>query len=202
MQNDHFFNKAHEYEKDIKRVENVLNIANSMKRNIIFDKSMHIMDFGSGTGLLLEQIAPLVNKITAIDISEAMNSELVLKKNDLKCTLEILQVDLTKTMIDLKFDGIISSMAIHHVKDILSLFCKFYELLNDGGFVAIADLDKEDGNFHTEDTGVYHFGFDHQELISEVEKAGFSDIKMVPASISYKPHGAFPVFLLHAYKKS
>ena len=34
------------------------------------------MDFGSGTGLLLEIIAPRVNKIAALDISKTMNKEL------------------------------------------------------------------------------------------------------------------------------
>ena len=70
MSTDYFQNKSKDYEKDKNRVNNVKNIAETIKQNISFHKSMHIMDFGSGTGLLLEEIAPLVNKITAVDISK------------------------------------------------------------------------------------------------------------------------------------
>ncbi len=200
MSKDYFQNKSKDYEKDENRVNNVLNIAESVKRNIKFDRSMHIMDFGSGTGLLLEEIAPLVSKITAVDISESMNKELVTKKENLECELEIVQLDLTRSGIDKKFDGIISSMTMHHIKDIQSMFNNFYTLLNENGFLAIADLDLEDGSFHTEDTGVFHFGFDRNEFINSAKEAGFKNLKIESASVAYKPHGGYPIFLLTGYK--
>ena len=73
MNKDYFQHKSKDYEKDSKRVKNVANIADTIKSSIKFEKSMHIMDFGSGTGLLLEKIAPLVGKITAVDISRSLN---------------------------------------------------------------------------------------------------------------------------------
>ena len=39
-------------------------------------------------------------------------------------------------------------------------------MLNDNGVIAIADLDIEDGNFHIEDTGVFHFGFERKNSVS------------------------------------
>ena len=200
MHKDYFRDKSKDYEKDANRVNNVANLAESIKRNIKFDKSMHIMDFGSGTGLLLEKIAPLVGKITAVDISESMNKELAAKKENLGCELEIVQLDLSKTGLDKKFDGIISSMTLHHVKDIQSMFNNFYAMIKENGFLAIADLDLEDGSFHTEDTGVFHPGFDRNEFINWARAAGFTNLKIESASTAQKPQGKYPVFLLTGYK--
>jgi hypothetical protein len=89
---------------------------------------------------------------------------------------------------------------MHHVKDIAAMFVKFYALLNDGGIIAIADLDKEDGSFHDEDTGVYHFGFARDEIALAAKQAGFRDVEVVDASMLYKPQSEYPVFLLTAKK--
>ena len=196
MSNDYFEHKADSYEQVKSRVDNVENIANSILNNVKFSKAMHIMDFGSGTGLLLERVAPFVDKITAIDISKSMNEQLNNKRENLGCELEILEMDLSKSRLDKKFDGIISSMTMHHIEDIKSMFTKLYSLLNDDGVIAIADLDLEDGSFHTEDTGVFHFGFDRQTFLNSATEAGFKNVKVTSASTVHKPQGNYPVFLL------
>ena len=200
MSNDYFEQKAEIYDKDAKRVSNVDNIANSILSSIPFNKNMHIMDFGSGTGLLLERVAPFVKKITAVDVSEAMCKQLNEKIKNLDCEVEILQLDLTKRKLDIKFDGIISSMTMHHIKDTQAMFNDFYKMLNDNGVIAIADLDTEDGSFHTEDTGVFHFGFERTAFRDKAIAAGFKNVKIITASIDEKPHGKYPVFLLTGNK--
>lgn len=198
MIRDLFAHKARSYEKDRSRVDNVENIANAIIKGSNFNTSMHVMDFGSGTGLLLERVAPYVGKITAVDISNSMNEELKKKRLRFECELEILEVDLEKAQIDGKFDGIVSSMTMHHIKDIDAMFGKFFSLLNEGGFIAISDLDKEDGRFHTEDTGVHHLGFEREALVKIAEVAGFRNISISDASVVHKPQGAFSVFILRA----
>lgn len=200
MSKDFFAHKAHTYESDNKRVSNVENIANAIIRNVLLENHMHLMDFGSGTGLLLERIAPYVKKITAIDISKSMNEQLAKKQHSIDCELDIREVDLVITHIQAQYDGIISSMTMHHVHDTTAMFSKFYALLKEGGVLAISDLDKEDGSFHIEDTGVHHFGFDRDALAFAAEQARFRDIKVIDASVVHKPHGDYPVFLLTAKK--
>ena len=156
------------------------------------------MDFGSGTGLLLEKIAPFVASITAVDISRSMNEQLSKKRASLDCKLEIIEMDLTKSNLDRNFDGIISSMTLHHVDDLKSMFDKIHTMLKPGGFIALADLETEDGSFHTEDTGVYHFGFSHKEQMDLATGAGFSQVEVNPASTVHKPYGDYPVLLLTA----
>jgi 2-polyprenyl-3-methyl-5-hydroxy-6-metoxy-1,4-benzoquinol methylase len=200
LSKDFFAHKANSYELNKSRVDNVDNIANSIIHHIAFQKTMHIMDFGSGTGLLLERVAPLVGKITAIDISKSMNSQLEEKRNRLACELEILEIDLAKSDLNRKFDGVISSMTMHHVRDIDALFLKLHHLLKEGGFIAISDLDLENGSFHTEDTGVFHNGFKRDAIAEVASKAGFSHIEVSTASVVHKPQGDYSVFLLKAYR--
>ena len=149
MSNDFFQHKAAVYEQDERRVANVHTIADAIMARIALRPDMQLMDFGSGTGLLLGQIAPHVAKITAVDISKSMNQQLRDKKDSLACEVEVLEMDLCTTDLDRTFDGIISSITMHHVEDVPAMFEKFRTLLTPGGFIAIADLETEDGSFHT-----------------------------------------------------
>ncbi|MCW8885888.1 MAG: class I SAM-dependent methyltransferase [Motiliproteus sp.] len=198
MSRDFFKHKADSYEQVDHRVANVENIARSILNRIDFKADMKIMDFGSGTGLLLEKIAPSVSHISAVDISTSMNQQLAKKRNTLGCELEILEMDLTTSILDRKFDGIISSMTLHHVEDIPAIFERFHTMLNGNGFLALADLETEDGSFHTEDTGVFHFGFDPEQLAKIVISAGFSNVEVTPVSTVHKPQKDYPVLLLTA----
>jgi len=200
---DFFAHKAKEYEDNEKRVSNVQNIADGILKNITYTKKMNILDFGSGTGLLTQEIAPFVNKITAVDMSTSMNEVLREKTDGFACDLEVLEIDITSQKYDDKLsslDGIISSMTIHHIKDTEDLFQIFYDLLNENGTIALADLETEDGSFHTSDTGVFHFGFDKKEFLNIAKKVGFKDLKIETISVSSKPHGEYPIFLLTGRK--
>jgi len=199
---DYFAHKADVYENNAKRVSNVQNIADGILKNITYSKDMHILDFGSGTGLLTQEIAPFVGNITAVDMSTSMNEVLKSKIDGFPCPLEVLELDITKEKHDhiANLDGIISSMTIHHVKDIEDLFRKFYDMLNENGTIGLADLETEDGSFHTDDTGVHHFGFDKEWFLAVAKKVGFKDLKIETISVASKPHGDFPIFLLTGRK--
>ena len=199
-QKDYFSEKAEGFDAESSITQNVESIGTHILQQLSFTKDMHIMDFGSGTGLLLCQIAPFVGKITAVDISASMNDILKTKLAAIDCTVELLEMDLTKETLDTKFDGIISSMTIHHIENVQEIFKKFYSLLKVNGSIAIADLDKEDGSFHTEDTGVFHNGFDRNEFLNFAKNAGFKNLKIQTASTVIKPTGNYPVFLLTGQK--
>lgn len=91
-------------------------------------------------------------------------------------------------------------MTMHHIKDTQAMFNIFYSMLSDNGAIAISDLDIEDGAFHNEDTGVFHFGFDRKEFQKKAIAAGFKNVNIISASIDEKPHGKYPVFLLTGNK--
>jgi len=199
-QEDLFANKSKSWDMSSKRVQNAKSIAELIVKNIDLDKEMELMDFGAGTGLLSYFVAPFVGKIVAVDNSPSMLKEFETKCDAFACETEIVEKDLSSETLDRKFDGIISSMTIHHLEDTLALFRKLYEMLKDGGFIAIADLDSEDGSFHSDNTGVFHHGFDREALQAIAEEAGFKDVRFDTASTIQKPHRDFTVFLMTAKK--
>ena len=198
MKKDYFAHKAGDYDKGANRRNNVDRIADGIRARIELRPDMEIMDFGSGTGLLLERIGPLVDKVTAVDVSPSMIAELAKKQDALPCKLEMLEVDLTTNVLDRKFDGVISSMTMHHIADIDAMLARIHGMLKNGGFIAIADLDREDGSFHEEDTGVYHHGFDASVLETAAQKAGFEGVTVETVSSFSKEDREYPVLLLAA----
>jgi cyclopropane fatty-acyl-phospholipid synthase-like methyltransferase len=197
---DHFAHKSKSWDMNSKRVKNAKAIAESILKNIKLDSKMELMDFGAGTGLLTYFVAPKVRKIVAVDNSPSMLEQFREKSSEFLCETEIIRKDMSAETLDRKFDGIISSMTIHHLEDTATLFSKFYKMLNENGFIAIADLDSEDGTFHSEDTGVHHYGFDREVLKTIASDAGFGEIHFETVSIIKKPHRDFPVFLMTAIK--
>ena len=200
MQIDNFAHKSKSWDMSSKRVKNAESIAKGILKNIKTRADMTLMDFGAGTGLLSYFIAPSVEKIVAVDNSPSMLEMFREKQNEFDCHTELIQADLSTQNIDHKFDGIISSMTIHHVEDTQDLLQKFYDLLNKNGTIGLADLETEDGSFHTDDTGVFHFGFDKAEFLNIAKKVGFKDLKIETISVSSKPHGEYPIFLLTGRK--
>ena len=193
-----FNQQAKDWDKLDRRRKNAKNIADVILKNIALDKNMHIMDFGAGTGLLSEYLSSSVAKITAVDNSYGMIDEFLAK--EFSCKTDALCVDIFKDSIDIKFNAIVSSMTIHHIKDIEKLFEKFYSLLEDNGYIAIADLDKEDGSFHSNNDGGFHFGFDFNELVLIAKKVGFKDISIHSCKEIEKPHKKFEVLSIIAKK--
>jgi len=197
---DHFAHKSKSWDMNSKRVQNAKGIADLIVKNIKLNRSMELMDFGAGTGLLSYFVSPHVSKISAVDNSPSMLLEFKNKCDEFSCETEIIEKDLSTDLLDRKFDGIISSMTIHHLEDTKALFSKLYTMLNEGGFIAIADLDTEDGSFHSDNAGVFHHGFDRETLEKEAKEVGFREIGFELASTISKPHREFTVFLMTGLK--
>jgi len=197
---DLFAHKSKSWDMNSKRVKNAQAIAALIVKNIYLSPSMEIMDFGAGTGLLSFFVAQKVGKIVAVDNSPSMLDEFRKKSSEFDSQTEVLVLDLSIENTDRKFDGIISSMTIHHLEDTHALFSKFYEMLHKDGFIAIADLDTEDGTFHSDNTGVFHYGFDRNVLEKIAKEVGFKNIYFETASVIKKPQADFSVFLMVAEK--
>jgi ubiquinone/menaquinone biosynthesis C-methylase UbiE len=197
---DHFAHKSKSWDMSSMRVKNAKSIADLIVKNIDFRDSMEIMDLGAGTGLLSYFVSPHVDKIIAVDNSPSMLKEFKLKASEFDSHIEVIEADISEKEINRKIDGIISSMTIHHIEDTKALFLKLYKMLNENGFIAIADLDSEDGSFHSDNAGVHHHGFDRNELEKIAKEVGFKDIKFDLASTINKPHRSFTVFLMTASK--
>lgn len=173
-------------------------VVGAIRANVPLDASMTVLDFGAGTGLVSNGIAPLVGHIHAVDISEAMLTQLAAKEA-LRGRVTIHCQDLLSAPLEVKVDLVVSAMAMHHVEDTAGLFRALYGHLRPGGRVALADLDAEDGTFHAPGTeGVFHSGFDRDALGAKITAAGFSDVAFTTAVEVHKDGRVWPVFLVTA----
>jgi len=165
-------------------------LAKAVVNNIIYylKGDERVLDFGCGTGLVGLNIAPFVKEVVGIDTSKKMVEKFNQKAKKLNLNALALCKDIFE--VNEKFDVVISSMTIHHIKDIKKLSDKLFEITNT---VFIADLVKEDGTFHSRgNDDVEHFGFSEDEL-----KDYFNSWKMEYKIIhTIKKYKDFPVFLI------
>jgi len=196
----HFDKRAEGWDSGNIRVNGAKTIADAISAKIALKNDMDIMDFGVGTGLLGFEIATKVKKVYGVDTSTQMLEKLK-EKNTPKISIEPINQDIVKEPLTQTFDGLVSSMTLHHIEDLKAFFDVIYKNINKDGFIAIADLEREDGTFHSDNRGVFHFGFEREELCNIVERCGFKDAKFENINTINKPHRDFGVFLLTATKK-
>ncbi len=185
------------------RVKAASEISRAILREIPLTPDMEVLDFGCGTGLLTLALQPYVRSVTGVDSSRGMLEVLRKKISDqglTNATARYLHIDGGDVLAG-SYHLVASSMTLHHVKDIASLLKQFYDVLQPSGLLAVADLDSEGGLFHSNNSGVFHFGFDREEMREQCLRAGFRDIRLVQAAQIEKPvaGGAtkiFTVFLI------
>jgi len=196
---DHFQNKANSWDEGKTRVEGAKNIAQAICSKIALHKEMESMDFGTGTGLLGFEIAQFTKKVYGVDTSESMLLKLK-AKNTPELAIETYCQDIVLHPLEQTFDGMVSSMTLHHIENLELFFQTLYKNIKKDGFIAIADLELEDGTFHSDNTGVFHFGFDVEELSKIVLACGFKDVEFENINTIKKPDKEFGIFLLTARK--
>jgi 2-polyprenyl-3-methyl-5-hydroxy-6-metoxy-1,4-benzoquinol methylase len=199
---ERFNQAAQEWDKGDMRQNIAHAVFQTISSRISLASNMSIMDFGCGTGLLSFKIAPMVNRMVGIDLSEKMLEQLSLKNSSSSEVIPLYH-NLLEVPLEETFNGIVSSMSMHHVEDTTELFKAFYAHLKRDGFIAIADLEAEDGTFHSHgNEGVYHLGFERDALRQIIEKAGFSNIRFHHAYTVEREDQNYPIFLVTATKKS
>lgn len=191
---------AAQWDEEPRRVKLAGEIATAMINAIPLSREWEALDFGCGTGLVTLQLAPRLRTITGIDSSSGMLERLnskILASGVANVSSEL--CDLSKGKLPAgKYHLITSAMTLHHVDDIAPLLRSLKELLHPGGWIALADLEAEDGSFHEDATGVFHNGFSAEELTDLLGKAGFTAIAIRTATTVVKGDRVFPVFLATA----
>lgn len=195
----HFDAKAKDWDSGKTRVDGTLAIARAIEKRHHFHNEMEVLDFGVGTGLLGFEIAKRVKKVCGVDTSKEM-LEQVKSKNTSECSIEPLLQDILKEPLKRSFDAVVSSMTLHHIEELELFFKTICQNIKEGGFIAIADLEKEDGTFHSDNTGVFHFGFERDALVELVSRCGFGDVVCETINTIEKPARGYDIFLLTAKK--
>jgi ubiquinone/menaquinone biosynthesis C-methylase UbiE len=100
------------------------------------------------------------------------------------------------------FDLALSLLLLHHVEDTPATLEAIGRLLRPGGWLALSDLDAEDGSFHdAEAEGIHHHGFDRTVLAGLAERAGFDDVRLTTAGVVERDGRPYPLFLLTARRR-
>ncbi len=198
---ERFDKAATTWDLEDRRVVLAQAVVDSISARVPLTRELSTLDFGCGTGLVTLALAPKVGAITGADTSPGMLKTLAEKAEGMGIPVRMLPLDPTGTG-DLggPYQLIVSSMTLHHIPDVPTLFRRFAQHLQPGGRIALADLDQEDGSFHEDMTGVHHHGFSRDLIHTWLEEAGFLDVRVDTAAISPKKGREYSVFLATARK--
>jgi ubiquinone/menaquinone biosynthesis C-methylase UbiE len=206
-----FDEKAKDWDNNPNNISRAQILADEIKSFLKIDDSMNAFEFGCGTGLLSFLLKDSFKSITLSDTSAEM-LKILEKKIELSniSNFNPILIDLTQKDFpqeQQKFDVIYTSMTLHHIKDIDILFQKFRLLSNPGGYLCIADLDDEDGRFHSHlDDFDGHWGFSRNAIETYLKKHGFETVYykivlQIEKQFNNSETKNYPVFLIIAKMK-
>lgn len=197
-----FDQRAREWDNDKMHIDRSVAIASELQQMIPLEPTMSALEYGAGTGILSFLLKDKFRKIVLMDSSQEMIN-VCLEKVQYYGTSHItpLFFNLAENSYTDRFDVIYNQMVLHHVPDYKSILKTFYEMMNPGGYLAIADLFPEDGSFHGMEVVDVHRGFDPEELSELLRSAGFKNTTFKSCFDVVRPTGRkYPVFLLVAQK--
>jgi ubiquinone/menaquinone biosynthesis C-methylase UbiE len=201
-----FDERAKDWDSDPKKVERARVVAETIRRAIPLSTEMNALEYGCGTGLLSFALQSNLGQITLADTSQGMLDVLSEKIASADVTnMHPVRLDLASDPLPTeRYDLTYSLMTLHHIHNVNDILVKFCDLLAPKGYLLVADLDKEDGSFHTDGTTDVHLGFDRDQLRKTVENIGFGNVTFSTAYEIKKKIGneekTFPVFLMTAQK--
>jgi tRNA (cmo5U34)-methyltransferase len=196
---EHFDQAAATWDLTDRRVLLAHAVAEAISSRVPLSRELNVLDFGCGTGLVTLELAPKVGSISGADTSPGMLKILAGKAETQGIPVHLMPLDPAGNgELGGPYDLIVSSMTLHHVDDVPALFRRFGLHLKAGGGVALADLDKEDGSFHEDATGVHHHGFLRAQIQAWLEEVGFRQVQMETATVTGKEGRDYSVFLAMA----
>ncbi len=200
-----FDDKAAEWDANPARVALARAVVEATRAAVPLRPDMAAMDFGAGTGLVTLGLLREVGEVTAVDSSAEMLRVLGEKVRALGvANLHTLQCDIAQTALPVsRFDLIVSSMVLHHLPDVATVLKHLRPALRAGGWIALADLDVEDGTFHADPRGIHHHGFERTTVCRWLEENGFTNTDSREAYRITRPGSdgvlrTYPVFLVTA----
>lgn len=150
---------------------------------------MDALDYGAGTGLLTLGLAPHLASITAADSSSGMLAQLKKKiaESGLKGVRTLL-LDLERDPPpDDEFDLVVSAMTLHHIENVPAVIESLAGMVAPEGWLAVADLDPDDGEFHADPAGVRHHGFERKKIARLFKDCELEDVTHETAHTIEKP---------------
>lgn len=181
-------------------VERAVTIAQSIKETIDLSSVKTVLDVGCGTGLLGLNFIDC-EEVSFLDNSAGMLDQVKQKFSNQNITNGKILHNVAFEELPQQYDTIISLMTLHHIPDYKGALQTLINKLNYGGYLCIADLDKEDGSFHK---GLghkdIHNGFDRAHIEELFSQFGLTEIHTnSPYTVTKEVEGVakeYPLFLI------
>lgn len=199
-----FDDKAATWDDDPDKARQSGEVARGIAAAVPLAPRSRVLEYGAGTGLVTIALLDDLTEptLTLADNSSGMRQAIAdkVEAGVLPSPTRVSDLDLeTHPVPTDRYDLVFSSMVMHHVKRLDVVLAAFFEMLDAGGHLCIADLDKEDGSFHQHDFDGHH-GFDRAGLQASLEQAGFTDVAISTCSSITRDDATYPVFLAVARK--
>ena len=184
-----FDEAAQDWDNNPTRVELARAVGAAIRKTVPIEPHWRALDYGAGTGLLSLNLQPHVASLMALDSSTGMLEKLALKISacgikNVEPTLWNLEAEpFPKT----GFDLVVSSMTLHHLRDVPLVLKRLAAVIRPGGWLAAADLETEDGTFHGRAEDVFHHGFAREQMLGWLGEAGFAQVQLKSAHTITKP---------------
>lgn len=198
----YFDEAAAQWDNNPGRVALARGVGAAMALAVPLQPDWRALDYGAGTGLLTLNLQPRVASLVALDSSAGMLEQLDQKLAAAgMANVQTRRWDLeVEPFPEAGFDLVVSSMTLHHLRDVSLVLGRLAALLKPGGWLAVADLDSEDGSFHGHSDGVFHLGFERPQIAQWLANAGLVRVRLSDAHSMTKPASTgqsrtYPVFL-------
>lgn len=184
---------------DAVKVDRAEAVARKIRATVVLDRSMRMLEYGAGTGLVTQALRDSVGPVTLADSSPGMREVMRAKIAAGALTdARVLDLDLATQRVPAEhFDLIVSVLTLHHIEHIDVVLSAFAKLLDERGTLCVVDLDEEDGSFHGDDFEG-HRGFARATLASELTTAGFIDVVFQDCHHIVRDGVNYPLFLATA----
>jgi ubiquinone/menaquinone biosynthesis C-methylase UbiE len=174
-------------------------LAEAIRAHVPLDPTMRMVEIGAGTGLLgldlLDDVASVLLTDPSMGMIEVARRKV--RSGKIDGADAVLHDVLAGPPPGAPFDLAVSALVLHHIEDIEAALTSIRDMLNPGGWIAIADLEAEDGSFHDADAeGIHHHGFARDLLARAAVAAGFVDVAVHPAGTIDRNGEDYPVILL------
>ena len=187
--------------------EMALKFAEQVKKRAPLSTKSNLLDCGCGSGLvgmhLYEDVASIVMMDTAEAMLDILNDKI--SRYNIR-NMRVIHSDLQGAALHAeKFDVIYMNNVLHHIEDITGFLTDLCRLLKQEGCLCLGDLCVEDGSFHGDIEGVYHCGFDENQLGQLLRNLGLVDIHWEEYYVFTKSAATgtvrdYPVFFMSGIK--
>jgi ubiquinone/menaquinone biosynthesis C-methylase UbiE len=193
---EHFDATAADWDLDEQKVVRAQEVARAVAAAVPLSPRTRVLDYGAGTGLVTQALVGRVGPATLADNSSGMRAVIQEKiASGVLPGARVWDLDLeAQPAPDERFDLIVTSLVLHHVHALEQVLVRFAGILEPGGYLCIADLDREDGSFHGHDFDGHH-GFDRTELAEQLADAGLVDVSVRDCTDFVREGVTYSVFL-------